>query len=88
MPSDGGWWVESVLHSFAGSDGALPDNGIVFDNVGNIYSTTGGGGDLNCNFGLGCGAVFELSPSGSGWDAKGALQFRRWKRRGVLPSPA
>ena len=64
-PSNGGW-TESVLYSFAGgSDGSQPWGGVIFDQAGNLYGTTyeGGGG---CN-GFGCGTVFELTPSGSGW---------------------
>lgn len=52
----GGGWTESVLHSFAFSDGASPDSGLTFDDEGNLYGTTDGGGP-----GL-YGTVFELSP--------------------------
>lgn len=58
------YWNESVLHSFQGppNDGAGPTNGsLVSDQAGNIYGTTFDGGSSNL------GAVFELSPSGSGW---------------------
>jgi len=56
-------WAETVLYSFTGgTDGADPAAGLIFDPAGNLYGTTsfgpGGSGD---------GAVFELSPSGSGW---------------------
>lgn len=60
-------WTETVLYRFAGgSDGAYPGYGdLTFDAAGNIYGTTsaGGGGCGN----EGCGTVFELSRSGSGW---------------------
>ncbi len=57
-------WMETVLHAFEGSpnDGADPGNGdVLFDQAGNIYGTaiTGGADDF--------GAVYELTPSGSGW---------------------
>ena len=61
-----GYWTEDTLHTFTeGSDGTGPNSGVVFDTAGNLYGTTstGGGG---C-FGNLCGAVYELSPSGSGW---------------------
>ncbi len=67
-----GRWQASILHGFtdAGGDGAAPNSALVLRN-GNLYGTTGsGGGGLgDCvSFGdAGCGAVFELSPSGNGW---------------------
>ncbi len=59
-------WTETVLYSFqAGSDGNQPYGGVTFDQAGNIYGTTGYGGQ-GC-FGEGCGTVYRLTPSGSGW---------------------
>jgi uncharacterized repeat protein (TIGR03803 family) len=48
------------------SDGNGPYAGVIFDQVGNLYGTTSAGGNGGCN-GLGCGTVFQLKPSGSGW---------------------
>jgi len=56
--------TESVLYSFAGSDGETPENGLIFDNAGDLYGTTANGGGSGCN-GSGCGTVFELTPVGS-----------------------
>jgi uncharacterized repeat protein (TIGR03803 family) len=70
LTKSNGVWIESVLYSFGhGSDGSFPVGGLVMDALGNLYGTTGLGGDLSCpGFGgEGCGTVFELSPSGSGW---------------------
>jgi uncharacterized repeat protein (TIGR03803 family) len=55
-------WVITVLHAFPGApDGRLPAAGLVFDNLGNLYSTTTEGGTGNaCTFG--CGTVFEVLP--------------------------
>jgi uncharacterized repeat protein (TIGR03803 family) len=54
---------ETVLHSFmGGSDGAYPDGGVIIDASGNLYGTTGDGGDMSCNPPYGCGVVFELTP--------------------------
>ena len=59
-------WTESVLYSFHGSsDGAGPNGGLAFDESGNLYGVTNYGGE-NCS-GYGCGVVFELSPSSTGW---------------------
>jgi uncharacterized repeat protein (TIGR03803 family) len=66
-PSSGGWRME-ILYSFAGgADGYLPGTGVIFDGAGNLYGATGSGGDPGCSQGWGCGTVFQLTPSGSGW---------------------
>jgi uncharacterized repeat protein (TIGR03803 family) len=63
----GGAWRETVLYGFAGGDGdgIFPTASLVFDNAGNLYGTTSGGGSPSCQ--LGCGTVFKLSPSGNAW---------------------
>ena len=62
-------WVETVLHSFTGgADGAYPQFGdLAFDQAGNIYGTTGNGGSGTGCESYGCGVVFKLTRSGSGW---------------------
>jgi uncharacterized repeat protein (TIGR03803 family) len=48
---------ETVLYSFTGgSDGGNPYAGLIMDNAGNLYGTTGYGGSADV------GVVFELSP--------------------------
>jgi len=59
-PSTGGTWTESVLHSFNGTDGDLPESELTFDGQGNLFGTTLFGGTGN-------GVAFELSPSSQGW---------------------
>jgi hypothetical protein len=56
------YWNETVLHTFTGApDGADPQAvNLVFDQAGNIYGTTQGGGMY------GGGTTFELTPSGGG----------------------
>jgi uncharacterized repeat protein (TIGR03803 family) len=69
-PSSGGW-AESVIHAFSGNqDGAYPVSSVIFDQAGNLYGTASYGGDLmGCYpFYPGCGTVFVLSPSVSGWN--------------------
>ena len=62
LKPSGGAWTESVLHAFAYTDGAYPYSRVIFDNAGNLYGTTWGGGAQ------GAGTVFELTYSaGSGW---------------------
>lgn len=63
----GNGWIQQVLYDFTGcADGAFP-NGIVFDNQGNMYGATAGGGSAQCGSGNGCGTIFELKPTQSGW---------------------
>jgi uncharacterized repeat protein (TIGR03803 family) len=69
-PTDGSW-TESVLHTFMyfQGDGAYPFAGVIFDKAGNLYGTTTYGGDLGdvvCRGG--CGIVFKLTPTSSGWN--------------------
>ena len=73
-PTAGGTWIEQVLHNFGnGADGAYSYSGLIFDAAGNLYGTTYGGGSYSsCSYyghgDVGCGTVFELSPTaGGGW---------------------
>jgi len=52
----GGQWIFTVLHDFAGPDGASPQGSLVMDQAGNLYGTTAFGGE-NDN-----GVVFEVMP--------------------------
>ncbi len=63
-PAAEGSWNQSALHDFGPNahDGTFPRSGVIFDQSGNAYGTTTGGG----NFGN--GTVFQLSPiAGGGW---------------------
>ncbi len=57
------FWSETIIHSFgAGDDGNAPGYGsLLFDQAGNIYGTTQGGGTA------GAGTVYELTKSGNAW---------------------
>ena len=63
-PTGGGDWTEQVLHSFGyDTDGMYPTAPLVFDAGGNLYGTTGYGGEYQSG-----GTVFKLSPTmGGGW---------------------
>lgn len=67
-PNGSGGWKETIIYSFpsGNSDGAFPNGGLIFDQTGNLYGTSQGGGLGTCTSRLGCGTAFELSPSGSG----------------------
>ncbi|MGA2003968.1 MAG: choice-of-anchor tandem repeat GloVer-containing protein [Terriglobales bacterium] len=61
-PSPTGPWTETVIYNFIGSpDGAQPQGGLVFDELGNLYGTAAIYGPSDC------GTLFKLSPSESGW---------------------
>jgi len=59
-----------ILHSFTGNggDGAFPYANVTVDRNGNLFGTTGIGGDKNCslNVGQGCGTVFETTAPAAG----------------------
>jgi uncharacterized repeat protein (TIGR03803 family) len=57
-------WKETVLHRFNLKDGAYPGD-LLWDKAGNLYGGTSGGGDPSCQYG--CGTVFKLSRSQTGW---------------------
>jgi uncharacterized repeat protein (TIGR03803 family) len=72
VTSTGAAAQEKVLHSFNndGTDGTLPQAGLIFDGAGNLYGTTSGGGSSNN------GTVFELTPAGGGtWTEKVLYSF-------------
>ena len=68
-PSSSGW-TKTTLYSFNTTDGANPYGTLIFDSAGNLYGITTFGGAY------GHGAVFELSPSSSGWTEKTLYSFK------------
>lgn len=62
-----GVWSEQVLYNFTnGGDGALPAANLIFDALGNLYGTASEGGGNPC-YPYGCGTVFELTETSTGW---------------------
>ncbi len=73
-PSHGAW-TESVLYSFTGgNDGFFPYSSVISDNAGNLYGAASAGGSG------GGGTVYELIPSGSGWQEKTLYSFPPYKQ--------
>jgi hypothetical protein len=65
----GGKWTEKMLHRFAGgTDGAIPNGGLVLDSRSTVYGTTLAGGNQGCHssYGIGCGTAFEVTPPANG----------------------
>jgi uncharacterized repeat protein (TIGR03803 family) len=63
LSSVNGVWRETVLHRFQGrpTDGSQLYSGLTLDAAGNLYGTTSQGGTY------GCGTVFRLTKSATGW---------------------
>lgn len=69
LTPESGSWEFSVKHTFNGLDGSKgsqPSGGLALDDEGNLYGTTGTGGDAACNNGNGCGTIFKLSAGTGG----------------------
>jgi len=69
-PAVSGWTKRTLYNFTGGSDGAYPGAGLVFDGAGNLYGTTVHGGyptKGQCVATAGCGTIFELTPTDTGW---------------------
>ena len=65
-PSPHGY-TETTLYDFRGGlDGAAAFSGLIEDAAGALYGTTAAGGSSACA-GLGCGTVYKLTPTKSGY---------------------
>jgi len=70
-----GFWAETILHSFDGTDGTDPHGGLIADPEGNLYGTTFG--SATCS--KGCGTIYELSPPevpGGSWQETPLYKFQ------------
>ena len=79
-PSGSGWSENTVYSFMGGADGFLP-RGVVVDRLGNLFGTTYSGGNSHCDHG--CGTVFELTHSASGWTKKILYSFQGGSDGGV-----
>ncbi len=62
-------WTQQPLYAFGdGADGGFPNAGVFVDGAGNVYGSASTGGNGACS--IGCGLVYELSPSGSTWNER------------------
>jgi len=74
-PGNGGW-TQTVLYTFTGgNDGREPYARLVADAAGNVYGTTLLGGTVNSYCATGCGTVFKLTKTSSGWTESVAYAF-------------
>jgi uncharacterized repeat protein (TIGR03803 family) len=85
LQQSGGNWTESVLFYFQqGPEGGTPYGGkVIFDQAGNMYGTAFSGGGGSCP--VGCGVVYELSPSNGGWTQHVLYTFRGGSGDGGAP---
>lgn len=67
-PNGQGGYTQTVLFSFPGGvNGSNPIGGVVLSQ-GSLFGVTINGGSSHCDFGYGCGVIFQLSPNPpSGW---------------------
>jgi uncharacterized repeat protein (TIGR03803 family) len=79
---------ETILHTFTGPpDGAGPDGALFLDASGNLYGTTSLGGETSaCSVGNGCGTVYQLRHTASGW--KETVLYRFDQGTGTFPMGA
>ncbi|MGA2373632.1 MAG: choice-of-anchor tandem repeat GloVer-containing protein [Candidatus Korobacteraceae bacterium] len=79
-PSNHGWTI-TVLHTFTDyAEGGGSEAGVVFDQQGNLWGSTLLGGADDCydpQLPDPCGILFELTPSGTGWNYRSAYQFQQ-----------
>jgi uncharacterized repeat protein (TIGR03803 family) len=86
-PSAAGY-AKSTLYNFQGSDGSLPTGSLYRGPNGSLYGSTPFGGAGACNdYGItGCGLVFALIKSKSGYAEKVLYDFAATKYEGIYPN--
>ena len=85
LTPSGSGWTETVLYT-PGNGAPYPWSGVVFDQFGNLYGVLYWGGSYTL------GAVYQLSPSGSGWAEQTLHDFTGasdgWGPSGVITDAA
>ena len=76
MTPAGSGWLESVLYNFNGTTEGSGPEGPVFDSQGNMYGVNKIGGNSQQCGNYGCGTIFQLTNSGSGWTETTLFTFR------------
>jgi uncharacterized repeat protein (TIGR03803 family) len=74
----GSSYAYAILYAFrGGADGDLPSSELTVDSSGAMYGVTnyGGGGSTCDSGGYGCGTLYELTPSGSGFSERVLWSF-------------
>jgi len=84
-PTASGSWTESVLHRFNFTDGAGPGS-LIQDASGKLFGVTGTGGIQNGNCFSGCGTIFRLSHTSTGWSSSSIYQFTGSMADGAYPN--
>ena len=86
-PGSGGVWTENILYNFTLAPTHTCPNGLTMDSQGNLYTTTFcGGSSSNYCPPIGCGTVYELSPSSGGrWTATVLYNFGGYASDGQCP---
>lgn len=76
LTPSGSRYSESVLWNFRGAtDGSGPSSGVTIDASGAMYGVTDFGGGTSCADGYGCGTVYKLTPSASGYTERVLWSF-------------
>ena len=71
-----GYGVVRTIYSFkGGTDGESPASAVVVASNGTLYGTTTSGGGSHCG-GSGCGTIFALTPSASGYRERVLYAFQ------------
>lgn len=74
MTRSGSGWNYQVIYPFSnGQDGGNPGP-LILDSAGNLYGPAAVGGLPGCE-GFGCGTIFKLSWSGTGWTEQTLYSF-------------
>lgn len=77
-PQSGGNYKPSILYTFrGGADGYTPRYALTFDAEGNLYGETDGSPAGGPDCGFPCGAIYKLTPNGTGgWTQSVVYSFQ------------